>query len=307
MISQVARLALRRLRLAELRAGSLDEMPADEETLIAAVTRVRATGVTAAKDVLASLESEGLEASISEVKKACSKAAKRSCAAATDVSPTSPLDPLHVPDAVCQKLAGMGLSDLAVEREFRDAALDARMKESNKLHREVRRAGRPVLHVSGTAFGMVGPGLPLPAGVPANFALKQVATTAFFEGMSRSGKSLGNLKHERLYREFFDDLAADRAAWLPFFEHEENHQHAENTCGILGTLATIYRQRGALDDCEAVLDMEQEVLARYERVSVGAADPAQVRCCEGLAHKYRVIRYNLCLQRQRLMSPTSSS
>ena len=158
---------------------------------------------------------------------------------------------------------------------------------------------RPVLHVSGTAFGMVGPGLPLPAGVPANFALKQVATTAFFEGRSRSGKSLGNLKHERLYREFFDDLAADRAAWLPFLEHEENHQHAENTCGILGTLATIYRQRGALYDCEAVLDMEQEVLARYERVSVRAADPTQVRCCEALAYKYRVIRYNLCLQRQR--------
>ena len=49
---------------------------------------------------------------------------------------------------------------------------------------------------------------------------------------------------------------------------------------IKGTLATIYRQRGSFDDCEAVLDVELEVLARYQRSSEGAC-AAQVcgACC----------------------------
>ena len=34
---------------------------------------------------------------------------------------------------------------------------------------------------------------------------------------------------------------------------------------MLGTLATIYRQRGLLDDCEQMLDMESEVTTRFER------------------------------------------
>ena len=92
----------------------------------------------------------------------------------------------------------------------------------------------------------------------------------------------------------------DRSLWLAFFNHPDNSEHAEHTCGILGTLATIYRQRGVLDDCERVLDMEREVLTRYQRHSVGAsARPGQLRCCEGLAQKYRNIRYNLCLQLER--------
>lgn len=276
------------------------------EALIAAVTRIRATGVATAKDVLASLEREGAGVTLSEVKKACSKVAKRTTTAneepAACVSPdpacSSTYSPRSSPSDVRRKLASMGVSDHAAERQSVDAAMEAKVREQNRTHRKVRREGIPVVHLSGTAFGMVGPGLPLPDGVPASFALKQVASTAFMEGRSFSGERLGNLKSERLYREYFDDLVADRGTWLGFFEHRGNYQHAENTCGILGTLATIYRQRGALDDCELVLDMEAEVLARYERCSVGA-EAAQINCCEVLAYKYRMIRYNLCLQRGR--------
>ena len=46
---------------------------------------------------------------------------------------------------------------------------------------------------------------------------------------------------------------------------------------IKGTLATIYRQRGCFEDCEAVLDVELEVLNRYQRSSEGAC-AAQVLC-----------------------------
>ena len=46
-----------------------------ESDLVAAVTRIRATGVSTAKEVLASLEREGVRVTLPEVKKACSKAA----------------------------------------------------------------------------------------------------------------------------------------------------------------------------------------------------------------------------------------
>ena len=49
---------------------------------------------------------------------------------------------------------------------------------------------------------------------------------------------------------------------------------------IQGTLATIYRQRGRLRDCEAVLDLELEVLIRYQRSSLGAC--AQQVCLSSL-------------------------
>jgi len=43
------------------------------------------------------------------------------------------------------------------------------------------------------------------------------------------------------------------------------------TCDLAqGVLATLYRQRGNLRDCEAVLDMELIVLQLYTRSSKGA-------------------------------------
>lgn len=92
---------------------------------------------------------------------------------------------------------------------------------------------------------------------------------------------------------------------MEFFDDKFNYRHAENTCGILvrtsinletkrislsfyfffivfgtrqhfsdflfqGTLATIYRRRGRLRECEAILDIELEILIRYQRSSEGA-------------------------------------
>jgi hypothetical protein len=60
-----------------------------------------------------------------------------------------------------------------------------------------------------------------------------------------------------------------------------------------GTLATIYRRRGRLRECEAILDIELEILIRYQRSSEGAiqeqvcsifsiANP--LRNCNALSH-----------------------
>lgn len=111
------------------------------------------------------------------------------------------------------------------------------------------------------------------------------------------GSRLGNLKGEKSFRDYYEDLEANKDQWLSFFDHPGNCEHMEHTCGILGTLATIYRQRGNLADCTAVLDMEQEVLDRYHKVP--ATSPALVRCRDGLTYKCKIIRYNLYFQTQR--------
>jgi hypothetical protein len=46
--------------------------------------------------------------------------------------------------------------------------------------------------------------------------------------------------------------------------------HLTSNVVLKGTLATIYRQRGRLRDCEAILDMELEALIRYQRSCEGA-------------------------------------
>jgi hypothetical protein len=180
-------------------------------------------------------------------------------------------------------------------------AFEKTVKEQNKKMRQVKRSGAPMVCVSWTVFGMVGPGMPIPAGVPPNFALKQNALLEFQQGRASSNpEKRGNMKGEKFYREYYDDIEDNTADWLKFFDVPDHYEHAEHTCGILGTLATIYRQRGALEDCEKVLDMEGRVMARYQRSTVvNRASTATLTCCDELNFKYQIIRYNLYCQMER--------
>jgi len=168
-------------------------------------------------------------------------------------------------------------------REFLKANLD----EVGNSIREAKVNSRPILNVSGV-YG---------DNFPENFSLKQQATTVFFMEASMANGKIGGYKSEAVYRAYFDDLVTDKATWMSMFEVPENFQHAENTCGILGTLATLYRVDGKLEICEKVLDMEQDVLIRYQRVIEGK-DHAQVVCCDELAYKYYLVRYNMHFQKK---------
>ena len=201
-------------------------------------------------------------------------------------------------DDVVKLVSSMGLSGREENTAFNPPRF-ATLEEARLQLRSARKHGLPMYNMSVTSFGLVGPGMPIPDGVPANFRLKQVATNAILqEGPASRDGGLGNFRGERAYRLYLEDLENNHAEWMAVFDHYENYEHAEHTCGILGTLATLYRQRGELGDCERVLDMEHEVLVRYQRSSVGASH-AQRSCCDGLAYKYRTIRYNLCHQTQR--------
>ena len=196
--------------------------------------------------------------------------------------------------AACQKKAWPLHKTHCKTTEERAAATAA----TSKQLRSARRAGVPILCVSGTAFGLVGPGMPIPDGVPPNFPLKQQAVMHFKEGPSRSGKNLGNMRHEASYKAFYDDIVEDESIWMSFFEHPDNDEHAEHTCGILGTLATIYRQRGDLQNCEDVLDMWKKVFTPYRR-NCYEYHPIQIPCVDRLEFKANIIRLNLMFQTMR--------
>mmetsp|Transcript_41214 Transcript_41214/g.44747 ORF Transcript_41214/g.44747 Transcript_41214/m.44747 type:complete len:391 (-) Transcript_41214:1203-2375(-) len=187
---------------------------------------------------------------------------------------------------------------MGVDNEEDETTTQAAKRVSKSIKKAVK-SGMPIMAISETAFGIVGPGFPLPTGVPRNFALKQEATMQLQRGCSSSGKGLGNKRGEMMYRDYYDDICVHEQEWMDFFDPAENYIHAEHTCGILGTLATIYRQRGALKECEQVLDMEDKVLVRYGRHCEACSIREQINCYQGLKHKARIIRYNMCFQQER--------
>jgi hypothetical protein len=202
--------------------------------------------------------------------------------------------------AMRESLQAMGTSDRAVTLQKERNMQKREVKENRQRLREIKKAGRYAGHFSGTAFGVVGMGRPIPDGVPANFHLKQAATSGLKDCRPGNSQSRGNLKGERAYKEYYDDLQANSTEWMVFFAHEDHYEHAEHTCGILGTLATIYRQRGQVEDCEMVLDKELEVLGHYQRSVTSLGLPREhISCCDGLTYKYNVIRFNLYMQTKR--------
>lgn len=107
------------------------------------------------------------------------------------------------------------------------------------------------------------------------------------------------MKGEAKYREYYDGILQEKDVWMNFFEHPGNMQHCEHTCGILGTLATTYRQRRDYESCGRVLDLEDELLELYgghTRLE-GVPDGAR-RCYAGLHYKCLMIRYNMNLALQ---------
>ena len=86
----------------------------------------------------------------------------------------------------------------------------------------------------------------------------------------------------------------------PFYGVQENHVHTERACGIINTLATIYRQRGDIEACEPVLDLGGKLIQRYERAASVINDAMTRKCCGDLTYKYNLIRYNLGLSKNML-------
>lgn len=70
-------------------------------------------------------------------------------------------------------------------------------------------------------------------------------------------------------------------------------KYSERCVGILGTLATILRQRGEVDECLEILELDAKVLEFYQQASSLPRTPqGQIDCCRGLTYKYHQIKVN---------------
>jgi hypothetical protein len=138
--------------------------------------------------------------------------------------------------------------------------------------------------------------------------LKQEAVLEYLKGPSSAGSGKrGNMKGELAYMRFYEGIIRDndsRAEWLEFLSDAEHQEHAEHTVGILGTLATIYRQRGSLEQCEEVLNVQNDVFVSYKKSIEGGAKTfygesvveKSVWCYDTLRMKSNNIRFNLYIQ-----------
>ena len=121
------------------------------------------------------------------------------------------------------------------------------------------------------------------------YGLKQKALTEF-----HSARGSRQFFGEASYKAYYEELVQNESEWMEFFKHDSNHEHAEHTCGILGTLATLLRQRGTYEECGNVLDMEEKVLGIFKEQSYApGASMAQKNCCDSLEYLMNRIRYNL--------------
>jgi TPR repeat protein len=213
------------------------------------------------------------------------------------------------------------------------------MDMSRRFLKQARKGGMPIMTMSGVYLDgklyTLLPGQEPPPGIPKNFHLKQEARAEFagramdlmaglddqkrtlLANHGESTSKLGNMRGEAAYAAFYQDIMSDESHgdWMRFFGEPGNTEHAEHTCGILGTYATVLRQRGGpsgdLDECMAVLDCEGEILEKYRRsiyelkgYLIGAGGGAHTRkaaerCYDGLEFKYQLVRFNACLGMRR--------
>jgi hypothetical protein len=146
---------------------------------------------------------------------------------------------------------------------------------------------------AGAVFGFSALDLPADAN-PADFEQRfQVYTQA----ASALFTERNTFKGERAFTALFNDMVQHPAQWDVIFSSARNMVIAERSVGVLGTLATMYRQRQNLDECERVLAVDSKVLHRYRDMVDKGADPAARDCCYGLVYKYNHIRFNVAVNR----------
>ena len=143
--------------------------------------------------------------------------------------------------AVCQDAGKAAFNDSTKPYSDRPAnTIRATMTKEeavvSKAMRDAKRNGDTIIGVTETAHGLVLPGMQLPKGVPVNFHLKQEAEFCFFTGSSRYGPinevitsntKLSNLKYEKAYRDYYDDIVKNETEWMTFFDFRGNYLHAE--------------------------------------------------------------------------------
>jgi hypothetical protein len=107
-------------------------------------------------------------------------------------------------------------------------------------------------------------------------------------------KKTDNLDSERLYHNLYQDIIAQQEFWFDkVFSSNMPIHFTEWTVGILGTLATIRRQREDLKGCLEVMPLYTRVITTYQtHVYSTAGTAGDKECCRVLTYKYNLIGIN---------------
>jgi hypothetical protein len=111
----------------------------------------------------------------------------------------------------------------------------------------------------------------------------------------RAAMGQSNFNFERLYQDLHNDIIKHEDYW---FNHifkltGIDSKYTERTVGILGTLATILRQRGEVKKALKILKLDRKVLERYQEQSkLVPQNYPQNFCCDSLTYKFNLIVIN---------------
>jgi len=139
---------------------------------------------------------------------------------------------------------------------------------------------------------------PYPQFIEINF---KILCTAYlhFTATSRTsdlgGGSNNAFKGEMHYDTLFENMKSDEHDWFVFFEDDTNYVWPERCVGMLGTLATIHRNRGNLEKVHEILSLDEKVLNRYSQMvqNLAVDHNDKMKSCErGLRYKFFRIKAN---------------
>ena len=143
--------------------------------------------------------------------------------------------------------------------------------ETEMTPEEVKRVSKSILKdKAGFMFGP--PNLPLSILKKFHRPYKEFLTTSFdILCKAYIHFTAHAFKGEVFYEALFEDMKANDHDWFLFFEDDNNHVWPERCVGMLGTLATIHRNRGNLEKVHEILALDERVLDRYSQIVTGCA------------------------------------
>jgi hypothetical protein len=122
-----------------------------------------------------------------------------------------------------------------------------------------------------------------------------VLEKAHMQFSMRAAMGQSNFNYERLYQKLHDDILKHETYWFNtiFPMQGLDNKYTERTIGILGTLATMLRQRGDVHKAHKILKLDRRVLERYQaQTRLVPHNKPQVFCCDSLTYKYHLIVVN---------------
>ena len=121
--------------------------------------------------------------------------------------------------------------------------------------------------------------------------------------VTTAGKTEQTFASERDMKALYDDLKAKEEQYMLLLEVPENSVWTERISGMLGTLCTIWRQRGSYLPCRECLEgwytrmlstYEKHIHTRHAELWGSAAYRSrETKCCKVLWYKYHMIKLNL--------------